>query len=89
MVPGYLQGGEPIGVRGATPDGRVLLEVPRCRHEVSFVLGSRTQMVGAKLETFMIDLDAGALVLTWFAAFPCERKLLAVREIQLKPVFKR
>ena len=81
--------GEPIEVRGAKPDGRVVLEVPRCQHEVSFVLGSRTQIVGAKLETFMIDLDAGVLVLTWFAALPCERKLLEIREIQLKPIFNR
>ena len=67
---GMVLGGEPIEVRGATPDGRVVLEVSRCQHEVSFVLGSRTQIVGAKLETFLIDLDAGVLVLT------CERRAL-------------
>jgi len=85
-VPGHLVGGEPIEVRGATPSGKILLEVPHWQHEVSFVFDRQTQKVQAKLETLMIDLDSESMVLTWAAGLPCDRQVLEIQEIQLNPI---
>jgi len=86
IVPGHLVGGEPIEVRGATPSGKILLEVPHWQHEVSFVFDRQTQKVQAKLETLMIDLDSESMVLTWAAGLPCDRQVLEIQEIQLNPI---
>ena len=88
-VPGHLKGGESIEIKGATPDGRIVLAVPRWQHEVSFVFGGRTDTIQAKLETLMIDLDAESMVLTWAASTACDRQALEIREIKLNPILNR
>lgn len=86
IVLDHLKGGEPIEVRGASPEGRLCLEVPRWQHEVTMVFDHEEETSRARLETLLIDLDAGQLVLTWVASMVCDRRALQVREIKLKPI---
>jgi hypothetical protein len=82
QVPGYLKGGEPVEVAGATPSGALRFNLPARRVEVLFRLDSGEERRSANLDTVIIHPDASRLVLVWRAALPCDKRLLKVREVE-------
>jgi hypothetical protein len=81
VVPGFLKGGEPFEVIGASPAGLLRCQLPRYRVEVQYVLDEKEQIRPANLDTVIIEPDASRLVMTWRAALPCDKRVLRVREI--------
>jgi hypothetical protein len=66
-----------------TPDGVLRFAVPRARVEVAFVVDGTPQARPANLDTVLIEPDAGRVLLTWRAAFACDKKALRVGEIRV------
>lgn len=77
----YLQGGEPIEVRGASPDGPIGFAVPAAHLDVAVSLAGARENPPAHLETLLIEPDENRLCLTWRAALPCDRKVLKVQKV--------
>jgi len=82
QVPGYLKGGEPVEVAGATPSGSVRFNLPARRVDVLFRLDSGEERRSANLDTVILHPDESRLVLVWRAALPCDKRLLKVREVE-------
>lgn len=81
IAPGYLTGGEPVEAYGVTPGGVLHFRLPRIDVTVTFTLDGAPQPRSAHLDTVLIEPDAGRVLLTWRAAFACDKKALRVREI--------
>ena len=77
----YLQGGEPVEIRGATPDGPLAFTVPVAHLEVAVRIGGAIESPPANLETIFLEPDENRLCLTWRAALPCDRKVLKIEKV--------
>jgi hypothetical protein len=84
-APGYLQGGETVEVRGATPDGYLGFTIPDLRVQVTFIVAGQPQERVANLDTVIVDADAARLVLLWRCGLACDKKLLRVSEVRAEP----
>lgn len=82
QVPGFLKGGEPVEIAGATPSGVLRFDLPPRRVDVVFRLDSGEERKSANLDTVILRPDASRLVLVWRAALPCDKRLLKVREVE-------
>lgn len=81
-VEGYLSGGEPVTVRGATASGELHFEVPRgALHVRCQVDGRATEQVAA-LDTLTIDAETAQFSVVWRAAFRCDKKLLRIERVE-------
>jgi hypothetical protein len=83
VVPGYLKGGEPCRLEGLSPAGPLSFSLPSFRISVTFRLDPEKETRPAALDTVILKPDAGRLLLVWRAAFPCDKKLLKVREVDI------
>ncbi len=77
----YLQGGEPIEVRGATPDGPLSFMLPAANLEVVVRIGGARERPPVNLETVLLEPDENRMCLTWRAALPCDRKVLKIEKV--------
>ena len=77
----YLQGTEPVEVRGATPDAPISFTLPVANLQVDVKVAGATEHPTANLETVLIEPDENRLCLTWRAAVPCDRKVLKVEKV--------
>lgn len=69
VAPGYLKGNEPVVIVNASPEGRVVFNLPgvpapQCKVELR---GGRTEILQTQLDTVIINLDENLLFLLWRA----------------------
>jgi hypothetical protein len=82
VTPGFLQGGEPVDIRGATASGILQFVLPEVRVQFTYrQQGAETVRFGV-LDTVLIEPDEQRLVLVWRAALSCDKQLLKVREVE-------
>jgi hypothetical protein len=86
VAPGYMQPGDRIDVRGATPSGTLQVQLPPVRIQITYVVDGSPQPVPANLDTVVIEPDEGRLVLVWRAALSCDKKALRVSEVRATPL---
>jgi hypothetical protein len=77
----YLQGNEPLEVRGATPDGPISLTLPLAYLEVDVRIGGASERPPVNLETILLEPDENRLCLTWRAGLPCDRQVLKIQKV--------
>jgi hypothetical protein len=77
----YLQGTEPVEIRGATPDGPISFSLPAAALQIDVKIGGSIEHPVANLETVLIEPDDNRLCLTWRAALPCDRSILKVEKV--------
>jgi len=82
VAPGYLRGGEPAEILGATPSGSLRFQLPAYHVQITCRLNNREQLRPADLDTVLVEPDESRLVMVWRAAFPCDKKALRVREVE-------
>ncbi len=72
----FLQGGEPVAMRGFSPNGDLRFTLPRLflGFETRFYDGSREIHKNRKLHTVIIEPDFPRVSLVWHTAFPCHFK---------------
>lgn len=80
----YLQGNEPLEIRGATPDGPISLTLPLARLEVDVRVGGASERPPVNLETILFEPDENRLCLTWRAGLPCDRQVLKIQKVTVK-----
>ncbi|AGC49032.1 hypothetical protein MYSTI_07760 [Myxococcus stipitatus DSM 14675] len=64
---GYVQGGEPVKVVGATPEGALAFPLPSSRLEVIIKLGAARETPPCLCDTVHIDCERKLLTLVWRA----------------------
>jgi hypothetical protein len=82
LAVGRLSGGEPVDLRGVTPNGSLQFMLPAIRVRADYRLGRSTETRFAGLETVILEPDAGRLVMVWRAAFRCDKLALKVNEVE-------
>jgi hypothetical protein len=79
----YLQGSEPIDVRGVTPDGPISFTLPTAHLDVEVKVAGSLERPPASLETILIEPDENRLCLTWRAGLPCDRRVLKIEKVRV------
>lgn len=73
-----LQAGDPVVLRGLTPDGLVQFRLPAVRPGVEFVLDGAPNERPAALDTVILEPDEGRFSLVWRAALRTDKRTLRV-----------
>src|SRR5205807_2505220 len=77
----YLQGGEPVEVQGATPDGPIAFLLPVGGIQLHVTVDGASERPPPHLETVLIEPDANRMCMTWRAVLPCDRKSLKISKV--------
>lgn len=84
VAPAYLQGGEPVELRGFTQGGPLRFDLPRLTLDASFDFDGKPQARPLNLETVLFEPDAGRLQMLWRAGLAVDKKLLKLRSALLR-----
>jgi len=77
----FLQGNEPVEIRGASAEGPIAFAVPSGNLQVEVRVAGSLEHPIANLETLLIEPDENRFCMTWRAALPCDRKVLRVEKV--------
>jgi hypothetical protein len=83
VASGYLRGGEPVDVRGATPAGVLRFELPAMTPQTTYRLDRGSERRPTVLESVILEPDAERLVMVWRSAFPCDKRMLRLKEVHV------
>lgn len=83
VYPGFLQGGEPIVIKGMHPAGDINLSVPRVKINCNVILKSKPVPITLNIETLTLHPNQQQLSMVWLAPFQCDKNLLNINEIEL------
>jgi hypothetical protein len=83
VAPRYLQPGEWVQVRGATPSRPLQFQLPPLRVEVTYVVEATAYPMSANLDTVIVQPDENRVLLTWRAALRCDKKATRVSELRV------
>ena len=78
IVPGYLAGGEPVELRGLTPEGLLRFTLPAIRVTVVHRIEGREEERVGSLDTVSIEPDAQRFTLVWRTSLRCDKKALKI-----------
>ncbi len=85
-VPGCLKGDEPVTVTNASRAGELTFAVPRRDLEVTVWIRGEPTVHPPRLDTFIIEPDAGRALCTWKSSFLCVRKFLYIDLVRVREV---
>ena len=76
QTPDFLHGGEPVAMRGFSPDGDLRFHLPKLffGFETRFYDGSSEIHKNKKLHTVILEPDFPRVSLVWHTALPCHFK---------------
>jgi hypothetical protein len=83
IYPGFLQGGEPVIIRGMHPSGDLNFNLPNVNLRNKITVDNNEYSAPFLLETLAIDPNKLQLTMGWRAAFPCDKKALKISSIQI------
>lgn len=83
---GFLQGGEPVVIEGASPHGTLAFELPRVAVRTVYRLDGEPVERAARLDTVILEPDEGRLLLVWRSALSCDKRTLRVHEVRAEVV---
>jgi hypothetical protein len=75
----FLQGGEPVELEGAHPDGHLLFSLPRLSFSLRTEMGRQTDRRALNLDGVEIRSDEGRISLYYRAAVPAPQGVLALK----------
>ena len=81
VVPGRLEGGEPVEVAGCTPEGRLAFRLPRVEPWAKVLVGRWGKTLPLELDTVTVDTGAMELRLVWKGEVPVHREVSRIRTI--------
>jgi len=84
VYPGFLQGGEPIVIKGMHPAGDINLSVPQVKINCNVILKGKALPIKINIETLTLHPNQQQLSMVWLAPFQCDKNLLNINEIELK-----
>jgi len=82
-TPKYLEGGEPVEVRGCTTSGKLAFRLPRVSFDVNATLNAASEPVDMHMVTVTVDTDAMQLRILWRGSIEVHRRLPKLKFIQV------
>ena len=86
VVAGHLRGGEPVELKGVSPDGPLAFSLPAVRLEMRAAIAGAWKEYPPVLDTVILEPDERRVVLIWRALVPCARRLLFVDAVRVREV---
>lgn len=84
IVPGYLQGGEPVTITHMHPAGTTLkFDIPPVRLVSHVRIGSKIESPAFNLETLILEPNQLNFSTVWRAAVPCDKQTLKISEVKI------
>ncbi|HYI02168.1 DUF2169 domain-containing protein [Hyalangium sp.] len=83
ILPGYIQGGEPVVIAGASAQGQIQCALPTMRPEVTIRMGERTEQPLLQCDTILLDADRPAVTLVWRAQLSVQGLVPDVHRIEV------
>jgi len=83
IYPGFLQGGEPVFIRGMHPDGDLSFSIPRIRLDCRVNVRGGVEQVPFLLETLILEPNQKQFSLVWRSAYPCDKRALKIEQINV------
>jgi hypothetical protein len=83
IYPGYMEGGEPVVVENASPGGRLAFRLPSPGFDVAVRMGEDRHLLPVRLDTVVIDGDAGLLRMVWRGSLPVHNRVYDVEWIKV------
>lgn len=83
VYPGYLEGGEPVVIRGMHPSGELHFNLPKILPKCSVLIGGGKQEARFFLETLILEPNLLNVSMVWRAAFACDKNVLKISEIHV------
>lgn len=85
LIPGQIQGGEPVRLTGLDELGPVEFTVPRLRPQVTLRVGEQEEVAVPRCDTALIDAERRLLSLVWRASFVVQGRVKRIRWIEIEP----
>jgi hypothetical protein len=76
-----LRGGEPVDLRGVTPEGIVQFQLPAPRLRVQFYIDGKPNERPARLDTVILEPTERRFSMVWRASMPCDKKALRLSHV--------
>jgi hypothetical protein len=83
IYPGYLQGGEPVEVVNASPEGASRFALPACRLDVEVSVAGEEHRPEMRIETLLLEPGEHRFSLLWKGAVACDKAPLRVEEVRV------
>jgi hypothetical protein len=80
----FLVGGEPVQILGASHQGPIRFEVPRCQPRVDVTIAGVHDKPPSNLETVLIEPEENRVCVSWRAELPCDKKVHKVEEVTIE-----
>jgi len=84
IAPEYLKGGEPVELHGVSPRGPLKFELPRCQFEFIFDFDGQKKPQVPVLDTVVLRPDDNVVWMIWRACFVVDKKLLRLKELEVR-----
>ena len=84
IATGYLKGGEPVEIVGASPNGPLRFELPLCTMEMIFHLDGKPHSRIPNLDTVCFEPDQQRIFVIWRASQIVDKKSRRLREIEFR-----
>lgn len=82
--PSFLQGGEPVELRGMTPSGLLSFHLPSIRVQATFVIDGAAHPSQAVMDGLLIEPEESRFSIVWRATQTCDKKVLQLNEIRVE-----
>lgn len=82
VCPGYLRGGEPVRVEGASLDP-FAVTLPVCELDVAVAIDREVVRPAMKLQTVVLEPVPGRVGLAWLGAVGCDKRTLKVKQVEI------
>lgn len=83
ILPGYIQGGEPVVIAGASAQGALQGSLPTVNPEVTVRIGDRIEQPPLRCDTVLLDAERPAVTLVWRAQLSVQGAVPDVRRIEV------
>lgn len=83
VAQGHLQGGEPVELINLAPSPTLRLALPRLTPRLRVELAGGQEQPAARLETVVLEPDAGRVCLVWRGALPCDKQPLKLGRVEI------
>jgi hypothetical protein len=83
ILPGYIQGGEPVVIAGASAQGQLQGSLPTVNPELTVRIGDRTEQPPLRCDTVLLDAERPSVTLVWRAQLSVQGAVPDVRRIEV------
>jgi len=80
---GYIRGGEPVTIKGMSPDGDIKFHLPVCELESSVRIAGKLNNPPANIETVLFEPNQSRFYIIWRSAIRCDKSALKVEQIDI------